>query len=87
MSIADAIKRHQRERDQLGKRHIQMLRAVSPGDVIAWMTCGCIVAAEAFASGLSAWNSRADGLVRPRGISSTEGKGFAYALTRRGVTA
>jgi len=87
MQTPDVTKKYLAARDALGRRHMQMLREVERGDVSAWMTCGCIVAAEAFANGLSAWDRRADGIVRPRSIAPTEGNGFAYALTRRGVTA
>ncbi|CAE6852528.1 hypothetical protein [Paraburkholderia aspalathi] len=86
MQTSDATKKHLANRDALGKRHMQMLRDVRRGDVFAWMTCGCIVAAEAFSSGVSEWR-RSVNYATPRGIAPTEGKGFAYALTRHGVTA
>ncbi|WP_152035569.1 hypothetical protein [Paraburkholderia caledonica] len=65
-----------------------MLRLAPRGHALAWMACGCIVAAESFASGLSEWHRGSlDNLVMPRSIPPTVGKGSVYALTRDGATA
>jgi hypothetical protein len=58
--------------DALGKRYMQMLRVARRGDVCAWMTCGCIVAAEAFSCGLSDWHKPWKE-PKVRGIDSSEG--------------
>lgn len=75
-----------RTRDDLARRHMQMLRLAPRGHALAWMACGYIVAAESFANGLSEWRRSLD-LAAPRGIGPTEGKGAVYALTRYGATA
>jgi hypothetical protein len=75
-----------RTRDELAKRHMQMLRLAPRGHALAWMACGCIVAAESFANGLSEWHRSFD-LAAPRGIAPTAGKGTAYLLNRYGATA
>jgi hypothetical protein len=76
-----------RTRDELAKRHMQMLRLAPRGHALAWMACGCIVAAESFANGLSEWHRNLDNLVMPRSIAPTVGRGSVYALTRDGATA
>jgi hypothetical protein len=61
-------------RDALGARHMQMLRRAPRGDVLAWMACGCIVAADSFASGLSQWEGSGWG-AKAFGIDGVEGTG------------
>ncbi|SAL29047.1 hypothetical protein AWB64_02476 [Caballeronia sordidicola] len=63
-------------RDALARRHMQMLRAVPRGDACAWMTAGCIVAAEAFDIGLSVWHFSTYP-AKPYGMDTSVGAGQA----------
>ncbi|WP_143325671.1 hypothetical protein [Caballeronia sordidicola] len=65
---------HFSSRELLDAMHMQMLRLVPRGDVMAWMACGCIVAADAFSSGLSDWHRISHG-ARAFGIDADEGSG------------
>ena len=72
MATSDPTKSHLTARDALGRRHMLMLREVARGDVAAWMACGCIVAAEALASGVSSWH-RSVAVAKVWGIDPSEG--------------
>ncbi|SOE67056.1 hypothetical protein SAMN05446935_2931 [Burkholderia sp. YR290] len=72
MATSDPTKSHLAARDALGKRHMLMLPKVTRGDVAAWTASGCIVAAEAFATGVSDWHRPWHG-AKPFGIKASEG--------------
>ncbi|MDR5784643.1 hypothetical protein QCE63_35195 [Caballeronia sp. LZ065] len=66
-------------RDDLGRQYMRQLRVVPRGCVASWMAVGCMVAAEAFAIGISEWNEGA-GEARAYGLTGTAGNGKAYGF-------